>query len=98
MSSLQTQYGQETSSTLRQPTEFAVPSTSRSRNNSLAGHNSLSHYHYHPNSPIPSYDKAKYEAIFKQCDYNNTGYLSGDRTREIFSQSGVAEDALWHVW
>ncbi|KAI8834667.1 hypothetical protein BC829DRAFT_69670 [Chytridium lagenaria] len=43
-------------------------------------------------------EKAQYDSIFKVWDPTNSGFISGDRARQVFSQSGLADNVLAHVW
>lgn len=43
-------------------------------------------------------EKSKYDSIFKTWDPTNTGYIDGDRARNIFSQSGLGDNVLAHIW
>jgi hypothetical protein len=43
-------------------------------------------------------EKAKYDAIFKAWDMGSTGYVTSDRARQIFSQSGLSPSILNHIW
>jgi Ca2+-binding EF-hand superfamily protein len=43
-------------------------------------------------------EKSKYDSIFKTWDPLNTGYIDGERARNIFSQSGLGDNVLAHIW
>ncbi|KAJ3029914.1 UNVERIFIED_CONTAM: hypothetical protein HDU68_010697 [Siphonaria sp. JEL0065] len=43
-------------------------------------------------------EKAQYDNVFKTWDPNGSGYISGDRARQIFMQSGLSDDILGHIW
>ncbi|TPX63785.1 hypothetical protein SpCBS45565_g06360 [Spizellomyces sp. 'palustris'] len=43
-------------------------------------------------------EKAQYDAIFKVWDPQNSGFISGDRARNIFTQSGLPDGVLAHIW
>ncbi|KAI9346498.1 hypothetical protein BDR26DRAFT_109813 [Obelidium mucronatum] len=43
-------------------------------------------------------EKAGYDATFKTWDPNGSGYISGDRARQIFVQSGLSSEILGHIW
>ncbi|KAJ3209188.1 hypothetical protein HDU82_001239, partial [Entophlyctis luteolus] len=47
---------------------------------------------------ISPQEKAEYDAVFRTWDPSNTGYISGDRARQIFMQSNLHEDILGHIW
>ncbi|KAI9138561.1 hypothetical protein BKA69DRAFT_1040851 [Paraphysoderma sedebokerense] len=43
-------------------------------------------------------EKAKYDQIFKAWDVGNSGYLSGDKARQVFTTSGLPQNILMHIW
>lgn len=43
-------------------------------------------------------EKERYDQIFKSSDAGSLGYISGDSARKIFSQSGLRENMLAHIW
>ncbi|KAJ3127934.1 actin organization and endocytosis protein, partial [Irineochytrium annulatum] len=43
-------------------------------------------------------EKQQYDGIFKVWDPTNSGFVSGERARSIFSQSGLADNVLGHIW
>ncbi|KAI9015102.1 hypothetical protein BC832DRAFT_589560 [Gaertneriomyces semiglobifer] len=43
-------------------------------------------------------EKGQYDAIFKVWDAERTGYITGDRARNIFQQSGLPGSILAHIW
>ncbi|CAJ0910811.1 2972_t:CDS:2, partial [Entrophospora sp. SA101] len=43
-------------------------------------------------------EKAQYKEIFKQWDSTGLGYLTGDKAREIFLQSGLPQTDLMQIW
>eukprot|EP00842_Homolaphlyctis_polyrhiza_P006334 jgi/Hompol1/6701/HPOL_000303-RA len=43
-------------------------------------------------------EKAQYDATFRTWDPSNSGFISGDRARQIFAQSGLPENILAHIW
>nr|CAG8442379.1 3165_t:CDS:2 [Entrophospora candida] len=43
-------------------------------------------------------EKAQYKEIFKQWDATGLGYLTGDKAREIFLQSGLPQTDLMQIW
>ncbi|KAJ3221216.1 Intersectin-2 [Clydaea vesicula] len=47
---------------------------------------------------IDANEKAGYDAVFKVWDPTNTGFINGDRAINIFSQSGLHENILAHIW
>ncbi|KAJ3028740.1 actin organization and endocytosis protein [Rhizophlyctis rosea] len=47
---------------------------------------------------IEQAEKAQYDSIFKVWDPQNSGFISGDRAREIFMQSGLPDNILAHIW
>ncbi|KAJ3283706.1 actin organization and endocytosis protein, partial [Borealophlyctis nickersoniae] len=47
---------------------------------------------------IEAAEKARYDSIFKVWDPENSGFISGDRARQIFMQSGLADNILAHIW
>ena len=51
-----------------------------------------------PSWAISPEEKAKYDAIFKAWDMGSTGYITSDRARQIFSQSGLSPSILNHIW
>jgi hypothetical protein len=50
------------------------------------------------NWAILSSEKAQYDAVFKVWDPTNTGFISGERARNVFQQSGLADNILAHIW
>lgn len=50
------------------------------------------------NWAIDPSEKAKYDSIFRVWDPRNTGFIDGDRARNIFSQSGLSDNILAHIW
>ncbi|KAJ3022356.1 hypothetical protein HKX48_006390 [Thoreauomyces humboldtii] len=50
------------------------------------------------NWAIDATEKAQYDSIFKVWDPQNSGYISGDRARNIFTQSGLPDGILGHIW
>ncbi|KAI8371325.1 uncharacterized protein BYT42DRAFT_579841 [Radiomyces spectabilis] len=43
-------------------------------------------------------EKKQYAKIFKAWDTENKGTLSGDKAKEIFSQSGLPQNVLMQIW
>ncbi|KAJ3139972.1 Intersectin 1 (SH3 domain protein) [Geranomyces variabilis] len=50
------------------------------------------------NWAIDAVEKAQYDRIFKVWDPQNSGYIDGERARNIFSQSGIPDGLLMHIW
>ncbi|CAG8523760.1 4631_t:CDS:10 [Paraglomus occultum] len=47
---------------------------------------------------VTNEEKMQYREIFKAWDVNGSGYLSGEKAREIFSQTGLPRDVLMQIW
>ncbi|KAJ3048965.1 actin organization and endocytosis protein [Rhizophlyctis rosea] len=47
---------------------------------------------------IDAAEKSQYDSIFKVWDPTNSGFINGDRAREIFMQSGLQDNILAHIW
>ncbi|KAJ3104016.1 actin organization and endocytosis protein [Phlyctochytrium bullatum] len=47
---------------------------------------------------VTAAEKQQYDSIFKVWDPTNTGFISGDRARQVFSQSGLPDNILAHIW
>ncbi|KAH6584696.1 hypothetical protein BASA61_007301, partial [Batrachochytrium salamandrivorans] len=43
-------------------------------------------------------EKAQYDVTFKTWDSSNSGFIDGDRARQVFAQSGLSENILAHIW
>ncbi|ORX51317.1 hypothetical protein DM01DRAFT_1337364 [Hesseltinella vesiculosa] len=43
-------------------------------------------------------EKKQYSKIFKAWDSENNGYLTGEKAKEIFTQSGLAQNVLMQIW
>ncbi|CAG8437670.1 15518_t:CDS:10 [Acaulospora morrowiae] len=43
-------------------------------------------------------EKIQYRTIFKQWDSTGLGYLTGEKAREILSQSGLPQNDLMQIW
>ncbi|CAG8555372.1 11309_t:CDS:10, partial [Ambispora gerdemannii] len=43
-------------------------------------------------------EKVQYRDIFKAWDTEGNGYISGDKGREVFSQSGLPSNVLSQIW
>ena len=43
-------------------------------------------------------EKQRYDQIFKTWDAGNTGFISGEKAISIFTQSGLHENILAHIW
>ncbi|CAG8557077.1 1263_t:CDS:10 [Ambispora leptoticha] len=43
-------------------------------------------------------EKAQYRDIFKAWDTEGNGYISGEKGREVFSQSGLPANVLMQIW
>ncbi|KAI1290690.1 actin organization and endocytosis protein, partial [Mortierella claussenii] len=67
------------------------------------------HFHYQQHQPLqyqparPGWavsreEKARYDQIFSAWDPDHSGYISGERAREIFGSSGLAQADLGHIW
>ncbi|TPX33329.1 hypothetical protein SmJEL517_g03690 [Synchytrium microbalum] len=47
---------------------------------------------------ITPQEKQQWDQIFKTWDPQTTGYVSGERARNVFLQSGLSPDLLGHIW
>ncbi|KAI8636920.1 hypothetical protein BD408DRAFT_425404 [Parasitella parasitica] len=47
---------------------------------------------------VTAEEKKRYSKIFKAWDTENKGILSGDKSKEIFSQSGLPQNVLMQIW
>ncbi|KAM4707328.1 epidermal growth factor receptor substrate 15-like 1 isoform 2-T2 [Discoglossus pictus] len=47
---------------------------------------------------VPMTDKIRYDDIFLQTDLDMDGYVSGLEVKDIFMQSGLAQNVLAHIW
>ncbi|KAM4810128.1 epidermal growth factor receptor substrate 15-like 1 isoform 2-T2 [Rhinophrynus dorsalis] len=47
---------------------------------------------------VPLTDKMRYDDIFLQTDLDMDGYVSGLEVKDIFMQSGLAQNILAHIW
>ncbi|KAI7850974.1 hypothetical protein BDC45DRAFT_230145 [Circinella umbellata] len=47
---------------------------------------------------VTTEEKKRYTQIFKAWDEEKKGYLTGDMAKEIFTQSGLAENVLMQIW
>ncbi|CEP16933.1 hypothetical protein [Parasitella parasitica] len=47
---------------------------------------------------VTAEEKKRYSKIFKAWDTENKGTLSGDKAKEIFSQSGLPQNVLMQIW
>lgn len=47
---------------------------------------------------VTSEEKKQYTKIFKAWDTEKKGTLSGDKAKEIFSQSGLPQNVLMQIW
>ncbi|KAI9270637.1 hypothetical protein BDA99DRAFT_557454 [Phascolomyces articulosus] len=47
---------------------------------------------------VTTEEKKRYSKIFKAWDEENKGYLTGDKAKEIFTQSGLAQNILMQIW
>jgi hypothetical protein len=43
-------------------------------------------------------EKASHDQVFRAWDPQGTGFMSGDKAREIFRQSGLPQQALAQIW
>ncbi|KAJ3159018.1 hypothetical protein HK101_001159, partial [Irineochytrium annulatum] len=43
-------------------------------------------------------EKAQYDTLFKVWDQSKSGYITGDRARQVFMQSGLPDNVLAHIW
>lgn len=43
-------------------------------------------------------DKMKFDQMFKIADTDMDGFVSGDKIRSIFLQSGLPNTTLAHIW
>ncbi|KAK6095770.1 hypothetical protein MT418_004440 [Batrachochytrium dendrobatidis] len=43
-------------------------------------------------------EKAQYDVTFKTWDPTNSGYMDGDRAKQVFAQSGLSQNILAHIW
>ncbi|KAJ3417124.1 Intersectin 1 (SH3 domain protein) [Chytridiales sp. JEL 0842] len=43
-------------------------------------------------------EKAQYDAVFKVWDSTNSGFIAGDRAKNVFQQSGLPDNILAHIW
>ncbi|KAI7822338.1 hypothetical protein BC939DRAFT_453853 [Gamsiella multidivaricata] len=56
---------------------------------------------YQPARPgwaVSREEKAQYDQIFSEWDPDHSGYISGERAREIFGLSGLPQTDLGHIW
>ncbi|KAF9920531.1 actin organization and endocytosis protein [Linnemannia zychae] len=56
---------------------------------------------YQPARPgwaVSREEKAQYDQIFSAWDLDHSGYISGERAREIFGSSGLPAADLGHIW
>ncbi|KAK3825082.1 MAG: hypothetical protein J3Q66DRAFT_278833, partial [Benniella sp.] len=56
---------------------------------------------YQPARPgwaVSREEKAQYDRIFSAWDPDRSGFISGDRAREIFGSSGLPSTDLGHIW
>ncbi|KAF9984357.1 actin organization and endocytosis protein [Modicella reniformis] len=56
---------------------------------------------YQPARPgwaVSHEEKAQYDRIFSAWDPDRSGYINGDRAREIFGSSGLQQTDLGHIW
>ncbi|KAG0347724.1 actin organization and endocytosis protein [Podila minutissima] len=51
-----------------------------------------------PGWAVSREEKASYDQIFSAWDLDHTGYISGERAREIFGTSGLPQTDLGHIW
>lgn len=47
---------------------------------------------------VTTEEKQRYSKVFKSWDTDNKGYISGDKAKEIFTQSGLAQNVLMQIW
>lgn len=47
---------------------------------------------------VTTEEKQRYSKVFKSWDADNKGYISGDKAKEIFTQSGLAQNILMQIW
>lgn len=47
---------------------------------------------------VTTEEKQRYSKVFKSWDTDNKGYISGDKAKEIFTQSGLAQNILMQIW
>ncbi|KAK3832828.1 MAG: hypothetical protein J3R72DRAFT_372686, partial [Linnemannia gamsii] len=58
-------------------------------------------HQYQPARPgwaVSREEKAQYDQIFSAWDLDHSGYISGERAREIFGSSGLPPTDLGHIW
>ncbi|KAG0279469.1 actin organization and endocytosis protein [Linnemannia exigua] len=58
-------------------------------------------HQYQPARPgwaVSREEKAQYDQIFSAWDLDHSGYISGERAREIFGSSGLPPSDLGHIW
>ncbi|ORZ18082.1 hypothetical protein BCR42DRAFT_460495 [Absidia repens] len=47
---------------------------------------------------VTTEEKKQYSKIFKAWDSDKVGYLTGEKAKEIFTQSGLAQNVLMQIW
>ncbi|CAO3632939.1 unnamed protein product [Cunninghamella echinulata] len=47
---------------------------------------------------VTAEEKKQYSKIFNAWDADNVGYLTGEKAKEIFTQSGLAQNVLMQIW
>ncbi|KAI8332056.1 hypothetical protein BC941DRAFT_359657 [Chlamydoabsidia padenii] len=47
---------------------------------------------------VTTEEKKQYSKIFKAWDTDKVGYLTGDKAKEIFNQSGLPQNVLMQIW
>ena len=53
---------------------------------------------FYINFTISSIQKQEYLVVFRQYDPTNSGFIDGDRARNVFIQSGLNQSILAHIW
>lgn len=47
---------------------------------------------------VSTEERARYGDIFRAWDLTNSGFISGDKAKEVFSQSGLPQNVLMQIW
>ncbi|XP_024921762.1 epidermal growth factor receptor substrate 15-like 1 isoform X9 [Cynoglossus semilaevis] len=47
---------------------------------------------------VPASDRSRYDDIFLKTDADMDGFVSGHEVKDIFMQSGLAQNVLAHIW
>ncbi|KAI9310620.1 hypothetical protein BX666DRAFT_2021646 [Dichotomocladium elegans] len=47
---------------------------------------------------VTNEEKERYSKVFRSWDEDGKGYISGEKAKEIFTQSGLAQNVLMQIW